>query len=319
MSAAPAMLDAADNRHIEWLTVERCPACESAPDKTMHLPDRDYAFGDERIPFPKGGVDLSTCADCGLLFKTTLPAPVSLSRVFERQAGKKWMEPYDFHDESSEMQRLTNGCPADVLDVGSGSGAFLAALARWSTGGRRSALDVVQHPGCAEQVSGEFIHGLIDSPLLRWSAQPYDIVTLFDVLEHLYSPQAAFENLRRLVRDGGLVLIETGNADSFWPRRYGAHHWWYVRLFEHHVFWNRESLERIAAQFGFRLLTWRQLRHKARTVLPLPKVANQIFQMGLYRTAPGLYPRIAPLLGKYWTQPWSPFARDHFRVVLRKL
>jgi len=319
MSAVLATLDTADDQRIEWLTVARCPACESAPDTTMPLPDRDYMFGDERIPFPDDGVGLSTCADCGLHFKATLPAPLSLSQVFERQAGKKWMEPYDFHDESVEIQRLANGLHADVLDVGSGSGAFLGALRRWSAEGRRSALDVVQHPGCAEQVDGEFIHGLIDSQLLRWSSQPYDIVTLFDVLEHLYAPQVAFENLRNLVRDNGLVLIETGNANSFWPRHYGAHHWWYVRLFEHHVFWTRESLERIAEQFGFRLLIWRQLRHKARRVLPLPKVLNQLFQMGLYRTAPGLYPRIAPLLGKYWTQPWSPFAPDHFRVVLRKL
>jgi SAM-dependent methyltransferase len=180
-------------------------------------------------------------------------------------------------------------------------------------------LDVVQHPGCAEQISGEFIHGLIDSPQLNWSGRPYDIVTLFDVLEHLYAPQVAFRNLRELVRDNGLVVIETGNAASAWPQRRGAHHWWYVRLFEHHVFWSRRSLEHIAARFGFRLLIWREQRHKARGAVPLPKMVNQLAQIGLYKVAPAAYPHVAPLLGKYWTQPWSPFARDHFRVVLRKI
>jgi SAM-dependent methyltransferase len=288
-------------------------------ESAMPLPDSSYVFGDEHIEFPLGGVPLATCASCGLLFKTVLPAPGSLAQVFERQAGKKWMEPYDFRDETVEVQHLSDGEHIDVLDVGSGSGAFLGALSRGASSGRRSALDVVQHPGCAEQISGEFIRGLLDNPSLQWSGQPYDIVTLFDVLEHLYEPQLAFKNLRELVRDNGLVLIETGNVESDWPQRYGAHHWWYVRLFEHHVFWSRRSLEQLAAQFGFRLLIWRELRHKARTSVPLPQVLNQMAQMGLYRVAPRAYPNIAPLLGKYWTQPWSPFVRDHFRVVLRKL
>ena len=88
---------------------------------------------------------------------------------------------------------------------------------------------------------------------------------------------------------------------------------------EHHVFWLPRSLAQIAAHFGFRLLIWRQQRHKARGVTPLPKTINQLAHMALYRIAPTAYPNLAPLLGKYGTQPWSPFARDHFRIVLRKV
>jgi SAM-dependent methyltransferase len=303
---------------IEWLSVVRCPACDMQSNTAQLLPDSKYVFGNERIAFPNDGIGLCTCAECGLLYKNRLPAPVSLMQIAERQATKK-LQPYDFRDETADVQRFTNGESADVLDVGSGNGAFLSALAHRSAGGRRSALDVVQHPDCAEHISGEFIRGLIDSPLLNWSGRPYDIVTLFDVMEHLHAPQVAFRNLRELVRDNGLVVIETGNAASLWPQRHGAHHWWYVRSLDHHLFWSRQSLEQIAARCGFRLLIWREQRHKARGVTPLPTMINQLAQVGLYRIAPTAYPNVAPLLRKHWTQPWSPLARDHFRVVLRKV
>jgi SAM-dependent methyltransferase len=306
------------SHRIEWREVLCCPACGSYDCTHNTLPESGYVFGDEHIQFPSGGIRAATCNTCALVYKTVLPEPTSLAQVFERQAGKKWMEPYDFRDETLELQRFA-GDRADLLDIGSGSGALLKAWGLWSVGGRRSALDIVEHPGGTKHIDGEFIRGLIDSDSLSWSEKPYDIVTLFDVIEHLYDPQNAFRNLRSLVRDNGLVVMESGNVASEWPVRYGAHHWWYVRLFEHHVFWSRRSLEAIAAKFGFRLLIWRELRHKAHATLPLLRRINDSAQVALYRLNPKLYPKIGPLVGKYWTQPWSPFVEDHFRVVLRKL
>jgi SAM-dependent methyltransferase len=303
---------------IQWRAVNCCPACGSYECTVHSLPESGYVFGDEHIAFPTGGIAVATCSSCALVYKTVLPEPTSLAQVFERQAGKKWMEPYDFHDETLELQRFV-GDRADLLDIGSGAGALLKAWSQWSLGGRRSALDIVEHPGGARYIDGEFIRGLIDSDSLSWSEKPYDIVTLFDVMEHLYDPQNAFRNLRSLVKDNGLVVMESGNVASEWPVRYGAHHWWYVRLFEHHVFWSRASLQAMAEKFGFRLLIWRELRHKAHGTLPLLRRINDSAQVALYRLNPKLYPKIGPLVGKYWTQPWSPFVADHFRVVLRKL
>jgi SAM-dependent methyltransferase len=316
---AAASSAVADQLRVDWQMVPSCPACAAPLSAGATLPDRAYMFGTERIAYPDDGIALAVCKGCGLAAKTVLPAPASLTQVFERQSGNKWMAPYDFADERRELEHWLGGGRIDVLDVGAGNGGLLAALAQRGGGGRRSALDVVQHPGCAEHVEGEFIRGQIDGQSLHWSGQPYDVVTMFDVLEHLYAPAAAFHNLRKLLCNGGLLVIETGNLDSDWPRRFGAHHWWYVRLFEHHVFWSRASLERIAERHGFKLLLWRELRHKARSRIPPWQLLNDSAQVALYRLTPRLYPQIAPLLGKYWTQPWSPWVRDHFRAVLRRL
>jgi hypothetical protein len=66
------------------------------------------------------------------------------------------------------------------------------------------------------------------------------------------------------------------------------------------------------------MITWRELRHKARGAQPWQRTLTDLAQLGIYRVARRAYPNVATLFGKYWTQPWSPFVRDHFRVVLRK-
>lgn len=245
-----------------------------------------------------------------------MPSPGFLAEVFARQAGKMWAGGYGFAEETQEIARLMGDDSFDVLDVGASNGGLLKALDGGS--GRRSALDVVMHPGLDRWVRGEFIRGLADESNLSWSEKPYDVVTMFDVAEHLYRPNQAFANLRRLVRPGGVVMVETGDVCSTWPQRHGAHRWWYACRFEHHVLWSKRSLGDIAARYGFRVLEFRGKRHKERADMPVWRDLVDIVGVALYRLAPGGYGSLTRLAGKYRPQPWSPFTRDHFRVVLRR-
>lgn len=305
-----------------WQIVDSCPACGAVHSEVLgRLSDPFYMFGDERIDLPGSGIALRECGRCHLVFKNRVPSPASLNAVMTHEAGKKWMEPYDFRNEAIELVSLLRDSATqelDVLDIGACNGALLQACQAQQPRGRKSALDVVKHPGLEAHVSGEFICAAIDAPQLEWSGEAYAAVTALDVLEHLYDPQFAFANLRQLVRDGGLLLLETGDVESAWPQEYGAPAWWYVRLYEHHIFWSQFALTRIAEQFGFEVLSYRRVRHKARLADPLTKLAIEVMKVGLYRALPQHYTRIAPWFGKYWTQPWSPFTHDHMRVVLRK-
>ncbi|NJR76205.1 MAG: class I SAM-dependent methyltransferase [Scytonema sp. CRU_2_7] len=71
---------------------------------------------------------------------------------------------------------------------------------------------------------------MIDAPKLAWSSKQYDVVTMFDILEHLYNPRNVFQNLVSLVKEKGYVLIETGDTDNYWPQRYGIENWWYTNF-----------------------------------------------------------------------------------------
>jgi SAM-dependent methyltransferase len=237
--------------------------------------------------------------------------------VFAQQAGNVWVDSYDFADETGVILGLVGSEVFDLLDVGASSGGLLKALSGFK--GRRSALDIVTHPGLDLWVRGEFIHGLADSEDLSWSEEPYDIVTMFDVAEHLYDPNQAFNNLQDLVKPEGFVVVETGDSNSDWPRKFGVNRWWYACRFEHHILWSRQSFENIAAKYGFRILTFQKKRHKERATIPMWRDLVDIIGIALYRLRPTAYGKfVKAVAGKTRLQPWSPFTRDHFRVILQR-
>lgn len=302
----------------QWRAVSCCPSCGSELRATQsRLPDHCYPFGAERIAFPEQGIAVIECDDCGLFYKSAVPSPALLAEIFRRHAQAKWAISHDYLHEVELLRELNGNRRFDLLDIGAANGELLSACG--GVDGRRSALDVMRYTGIDRYLSGEFIEGFLDNPLPEWSHEPYDVVTLFDVIEHLYDPGIAFENLRALLRTGGLAFIETGNSASFWPRRIGINHWWYVRLLEHHVFWSRRSLERIATAHGFRAVYWREVRHKSRRQLLPPGTVIGLLKTGLYLAAGRHYTALAHRFGREGAQPCFPFATDHFQACLMKI
>ena len=286
---------------------------------SARLPDPHYMFGEQRIPLPGPGIAISQCGVCGIHYKSTVPSPAFLAEMFGQHAEEKWdAPPVYFARELATLQRLWGAPAMDLLDVGAAGGALLEAHAKSGLAGRRSAFDVMHYAGVGRHLTGEFIEGFLDNPIPAWSREPYDAVTLFDVIEHLYRPHDAFQNLRQLTRRGGLVFIETGNTESYWPRHYGINQWWYVRLLEHHVFWSRRSLEYMACAHGFRIVYWKEGRHKSRRNRSLAGAIKDVLKTGLYCVTGQRYASIAHLFGKQGNQPWFPFARDHFQACLMR-
>ncbi|MCW5604558.1 MAG: class I SAM-dependent methyltransferase [Burkholderiales bacterium] len=317
----PSSYRRAGHREIEaqWIAVDDCPACGAVGGTVRaSIPDSHYVFGKERIPLPESGIPVVCCRICGLAYKSTVPAPAFLAELFGREGEATWADIHDFSTEAAILRHLRGGRAFDLLDVGAADGSLLGACSGNDATGRRSALDVMRYPGIDARLKGEFIEGFLDDASLTWSGEPYDVVTLFDVLEHLYRPRLAFENLQSLLKRGGLAFVETGDAASFWPQHFGISQWWYVRLIEHHVFWSRRSLERIAAAHGFEVISWERRRHKSRSSLVRPSLAVDLLKVGLYCVARDRYAALARAFERHGNQPWCPFTRDHFRACLRK-
>ena len=302
-----------------WLHVDRCPGCDGKNISSVgKLPRQHYNFVGEIIPFPEGGINLATCDTCSLLFKTVLPTPDYLTAVFASKAGMTWNDNYSFNKEKELISRLLDNSAFDLLDIGPSNGALLRGFAAMS--GRRAGLDVFMHPGLEKSLRGEFITGLLDQPSLEWSGEPYDVVTVFDVFEHLYNPLMAFKNLHELLKSGGTVMLETGNADSAWARRAGPENWRYTNLFEHHVFWKPESIRYHAERNGFKVVEMTDVDHKGWRGKTIAYKVKQYLKYGMWWLTPGLYRVIAERLREDGgIAPHIPRMRDHFLVVLRKL
>jgi len=78
---------------------------------------------------------------------------------------------------------------------------------------------------------------------------PYDLLTLWGVIEHFEEPGEEIRRMHALLRDGGLVCLWTGDLLS-WPARLFGRQWWYIQG-QHLQIFSRRSLRSAFAQGGF--------------------------------------------------------------------
>lgn len=167
----------------------------------------------------------------GVLVTTAGGAPrLSSPLVYEEQYFEgevdglgygKYLEQYDWRMEKSrrlvrQIQGVAYylGRPADegtrLLDVGSGYGYFRKAASehRWEHDG----LDVSQHAALtAEKLFGFSTNVATLEEFSVQTAVRYDVITLFDMVEHVEDPQHLIVCAADLLADGGLCVFRTPN------------------------------------------------------------------------------------------------------------
>lgn len=307
---------------VRYIERKKCPACAAATEKATPLGRiqiENYLFNKHYVPAhpPGGGTGVVLCPECGLCYKDHVPEPADLSRLFESTIGGLWNDRYDYGSEIEVAERLFPGARPEVLDVGASTGEMLRSFTPFCS--RLSALDVVKNPECEKYVKGEYITSWLEDKQLSWSGNPYDLVTLFDVVEHLYDAEKAFDNLRKLVRPGGYVLIETGDAESTLPRRYGVNNWWYLNRVEHHVAFTRDSLGKVAARFGFKVALFRKKRNKYVSTFSLLRVASVLAMSAAYSAWPAGYLKaMDAVFQRPVIQPRPLIEADHMLIALER-
>ena len=109
-----------------------------------------------------------------------------------------------------------------LLDVGSGTGGFLAQLQA-----RRPAMQLaaVETSAAARASLARRVPGIafpVDrAEQLAGVAERFDVVTMLQTLEHLHDPLAACRGARRCLRDGGLLFATVPNRRSLAVLRRG--------------------------------------------------------------------------------------------------
>jgi 2-polyprenyl-3-methyl-5-hydroxy-6-metoxy-1,4-benzoquinol methylase len=131
--------------------------------------------------------------------------------------------------------------PGTILDVGCGSGFFLAYLRMrgWQVHGLESA---AEHVAFARDVLGltNVIQGTW--PPANGFSRQFDAVTMIHLIEHMLDPLTALTAVRHSLPDGGTVLLETPNIAS-WPARIFGPRWVTLDAPRHMVLFDSKSLK----------------------------------------------------------------------------
>ena len=186
---------------------------------------------------------LFRCPGCGFQW-TPPPDAAALARIYTAdyfEGGETpavYREGYRTVPRSQNHARILDGLEqlgtrGRLLDVGCAYGFFLdSARARgWNVRG----VDLSVHAvALARSRLGPCVWpGTVDS--LPATEEPFDAVTLLDVLEHLADPASVLHAIRRRLAPRGLLFIRTVDGDSLASRWLGSR-WPQIKPPEHLVY-----------------------------------------------------------------------------------
>lgn len=140
--------------------------------------------------------------------------------------------------------------PRRIIDLGCGTGWFLdeARELGWSTSG----IEVSPYASAEAVRRGLEVRS---EPLeeIELPAGAFDVVTLWDVIEHVRDPVGVLDRVARGLLPGGVLALSTGDVLSLCARLSGAR-WHLFNLPEHLFFFSVRSLTRLLERAGCRVV-----------------------------------------------------------------
>jgi 2-polyprenyl-3-methyl-5-hydroxy-6-metoxy-1,4-benzoquinol methylase len=176
------------------------------------------------------------CKNCGLGRLHPFPSIEALNRIYALQS----VYGLSFINESQggfsiRIKRLSELIPqrGRLLDVGSGLGHFLklAQSDGWKVEGIEPRPEAVKY--CYEKFGIKVHEGFLEN--FDYKLGSYDVITLWDVLEHVYDHDDFIQRCVELLAPNGVLVFAIPNA-SGWPARVFKSHWRYVMPTHLHYF-----------------------------------------------------------------------------------
>jgi 2-polyprenyl-3-methyl-5-hydroxy-6-metoxy-1,4-benzoquinol methylase len=218
----------------------------------------------ENTPFcPDNGRGLVQCNRCGLVYVGIQPKAEELYALYG--------ETYFHNDQSGEVGYTNYIADEDniritanrrmafierfaknkgrMLDVGCAMGFFLdvASQRGWQVEG----MDVSNF--AVDYVQERFGHTAHVGSLTEMALpeNSYDLITMFDVIEHVPDPQANMKKIATLLKSGGIYELATPDVGSI-PARLTGKRWIGYKMSDEHVYYfSVATLTKMLNQAGF--------------------------------------------------------------------
>jgi SAM-dependent methyltransferase len=196
--------------------------------------------------------DISTYSEylAGAKEKGNSTKPSLLSRTIVKLA---WLSDRGPGDAASTILSLKQDART-ICDIGCGSGVFLAEIRRRGiapTGVDPSPISA----GAVRARSIDFHSGTAESLPIELTGKQFDVVSMFQSLEHCRAPARAVQNALSLLDQRGLLVIDVPNMGCIGFEKYGAA-WWHTDAGRHLQFFTMASLEALLKKCGATVIKW---------------------------------------------------------------
>lgn len=231
-----------------------CPVCDASVYRVRYEPwvdevDPAKLYGAASgIP---GTQRLVECSNCGMVFENPRYDADTIVKGYmaSNEAGHDSQYPMRVNSFLRALRKHQSFLPppgARVLDIGTAGGAFLEAAHAYGydAHGMEPSADLVSR-GKARGLQIE--QGTIDNHTFK--AASFDMISLWDVIEHLSDPKTALEEIKKLLKPDGVLLINYPDIGTFQAKIAGRRFWWILSVHLHHF--SRKTIVDICNRTGF--------------------------------------------------------------------
>ena len=184
-----------------------CHICESNDIKKLFLKDK-FSF--------------LMCKRCGLVFISPQPTADEAERIYGTDYYKSWKldgpekdsgrynKMLTFDKWLNEIERYKTA--GEILDVGCATGFFLEAAEK--RGWAPSGVEISKYSSevARKRFGSRVFTGTLDKA--HFDSGRFDVVTAFDLIEHLFSPIDFIREVFRILKPDGAMAICTANTKS---------------------------------------------------------------------------------------------------------
>lgn len=205
---------------------------------------------------------IQKCDECGHVFFVPDLSDEEVARLY----GKNYFfgsEYSDYLKEKKSLQKnfslrfkvlrkfLEQSRHKNLLEIGSAYGFFLDGVRDKfdSVCGidlSRDATDYAREELKLNAVNADFITH-------NFGSQKFDVVCMWDTIEHLRKPGEALEKIRNLMKKGSLIAITTGDVGSF-NAKARKNKWRLMHPPTHIQYFSQKSLARLLDKHGFTIM-----------------------------------------------------------------
>lgn len=193
------------------------------------------------------------CRKCGLVYANPRPSEDEILKAYREVVDPLYVREeigriLTFRRQLRAVEEVVGPSQGRrrLLDVGCYTGLFLETArergweawgvepCRWAVEeGRRRGLTIVE--GTLREAS--------------LPAESFDVLTFWDVVEHLFNPRATLEEAWHVLKPGGWIVIQTMNIESWLAKLMGPHWPWLMEM--HLYYFSPRTLTDLLEQVGF--------------------------------------------------------------------
>ena len=203
-------------------------ACEICGNQayTPVVTNTDFFLGGDKA------FQIVECTECTVLYQRPRPTAATIGQHYPPEyqpftpslRTENWLRRLDrSYGLAKRCKLITRYIPqGQLLDIGCATGDFLSEMQRhrnWQVAGVEPNHLAAQYAN--ENTSGKVVEGTAND--VPFESGAFDAVTMWDVIEHVYDPPSVIREISRLLRPGGLLVMNYPNLESLDRQVFGPY------------------------------------------------------------------------------------------------